>query len=171
MLTLVALEGPLLVTLIVKLTKSLTQISPVILAYLTTVKLLTGLTVISVPLVVPVMFSVELTVALFLNVPLVRTLTTTQTLSVVPLFKLAMFHDTVRVVGFQELPTEVTLISNSGAKTSVMLIFVAFDGPLLVTLIVKLTKSLTQISPVILAYLTTVKLLTGLTVISVPLVF
>ena len=78
MLTLVALEGPLLVTLIVKLTKSLTQISPVILAYLTTVKLLTGSAVMSVPLVVPVEFSVELTVTLFLKVPLFKTLTTTQ---------------------------------------------------------------------------------------------
>ena len=80
------------------LTRSPTLTCPVTLAYLIIVRLFTGLTVMSVPLVVPVMFSVELTVALFLNVPLVRTLTTTQTLSVVPLFNLAMFQDTVRVV-------------------------------------------------------------------------
>ena len=125
----------------------------------------------SVPLVVPVMFSVELTVALFLNVPLVNTLTTTQTLSVVPLFKLGIVQETVRVDAFQEPPAEIDPYLNSGAKTSVMLTLVAFDGPLLVTLIVKLTKSLTQISPVIFTYLTTVKLLTGFAVISVPLVF
>ena len=116
------------------------------------------------------MFSADLTATVFLNVPLVKTLTTTQTLLVVPLFKLAIFQDTVRVVAFQEPPAEVALKANSGIKTSVMLTLVALEGPLLVTLIVKLTKSLTQISPVIFTYLTTVKLLTGLTVISVPLV-
>ena len=169
-LTLVALEGPLFVTLIVKLTRLFTQISPVTLTYLITVRLVTGLTVTSVPLVVPVIFSVELTDTVFLNVPLVKTFTTTQRLLVVPLFKLGIFHDTVRVVAFHKPPAEVELKANSGIKTSLMLTLVAFDGPLLVTLIVKLTRLFTQISPVTLTCLITVKLFTGLTVISVPLV-
>ena len=78
-LTLVALEGPLLVTLIVKLTKSFTYALPVILDCLIIVKLTTGQTVMLVPLAVTVEFSVELTEAKLVNVPLVKTLTTTQT--------------------------------------------------------------------------------------------
>ena len=79
-----ALEGPRLVTVIVKLTKSPTLALPVKLDTLTKVKLTTGSAVTLVLLEVPVLFSVELTLATLTKVPLVRNLATTQTEVLLP---------------------------------------------------------------------------------------
>ena len=92
-----ALEGPLLVTVIVKLTKSSTPAlsNKVALDVLTTINLTTGSTVTVVLLDLLVVFSLQLTVATFSKVPLVETLTTTQTEALVPLFNLSIFQVTL----------------------------------------------------------------------------
>ena len=139
-------------------------------AYLITVKLLKGLTVIVVFPELPVEFSVEFTVATLMKVPFALTLTTTQTLLDVPLFKLGIFQDTVRVVEFH-IPLELTYWKLE-CRISDTLTLVAFEGPLFVTLIVKLTRLPTYPTlPVQLEVLMTVKLTTCLTIISVPFVF
>ena len=95
-LTLVALEGPTLVTVIVKLTKSPTLALPVKLDTLTRVKLTTGSTVTLVLLEVPLGSSLEVTLATFTKVPLVKTFTTTQTETLEPLSNLSIFQVTSR---------------------------------------------------------------------------
>ena len=159
---------------IVKLTRLLTITLPVTLAYLIKVKLVTESLVIVVSLEVPVSFSVELTFAVFVNVPLVVTLTTTHKLTMSSLFKVLIFQMTISLPSTVEfspvtLPPALTKTKPAG-NISVMLILVAFEGPWLVTLIVKLTRSFTLTLPVTFAYLIKVRLFTGLTVISVPFV-
>ena len=82
--TSVALLGPLFLTVMVY-----TTVSPIVTFVLSTVllivKSITGFTVTLVLFVELVEFSFDLTEATFVNVPLVRTLTVTVTLSEVPL--------------------------------------------------------------------------------------
>ena len=146
--TIVALLGPLLVTTIVKLTKSPTLAFPITSEYLTTVRLTTGSTVMFVSFDVPVLFSFEVTPATFVNVPLVVTLTTTQTRALDPLVKLPIFHSTLSMPSiFEYLPLfPVMLFPESTytkpfGKLSVILTPVALEGPIFVISIVKLTKS------------------------------
>ena len=146
--------------MIVKLTKSPTLALPVKLETLTRVKLTTGLTVTLVLLETGVSFSFELAVATFSKVPLVKTLTTTHTETLVPLFNLAIVQVTLPL---DSTPFELSY-SNAGSKTSLTLTSVALEGPLLVTVTVKLTKSPTLALPVKLETLTRVKLTTGSTV-------
>ena len=68
-----------MVTLIVKLTRSFTDALPVTLDCLIIVKLVTGLTVITVLPEAPVEFSAEVTEATLVNVPFDLTLTSTHT--------------------------------------------------------------------------------------------
>ena len=108
----------------------------------------------------PVLFSVEFILAVFLYVPLVLTFTTTQNSSVVPLFMLPITHLTTP---FSSIPPSLAL-SNSKieSSSSVIFTFVAFEGPLFVTVIVKLTSSpALQILLVKLFVFIIVKLFTG----------
>ena len=94
MFTLVAFEGPLLVTLIVKLTKSFTWTRPLTLAVLTIVKLTTGSAV---------MFMAEALLSSgFNSLSLLFTLTT---LEIVP-FNLA-FTQIVKVANFRTLRSPI----------------------------------------------------------------
>ena len=74
------------------MTKSPTLALPVKLETLTIVKLTTGSTLTVVLFDLLVVFSLQLTVATFSKVPLVKTLTTTHTETLVPLFNLSIVH-------------------------------------------------------------------------------
>ena len=93
MQTSVALLHPLLITVIVKLTKSPTR-ALVTLPVLITAKSTLVFTVMFVSLKLPVAFSVELTKATLINVPLFKIRTTTHTIAEAPLFNLEMFQIT-----------------------------------------------------------------------------
>jgi hypothetical protein len=93
-MTSVAFDSPLLVTVIVKLTRSPTS-TLLISATLTMLRLTLGSAVTFVLLeVTTVAFSLQLTVATFANVPLVNNLTCTQTLALVPLAIWEIVHVT-----------------------------------------------------------------------------
>ena len=134
-ITLVAFDGPLLITVIVKFTNSPT-VALVKLTVLTTVRLTLGSTV---TLLVfdgmSVLFSLQFTQATFENVPFVRSLTITYTLLLVPFAMCGIIQVTLlpEIVLF---PGALT-ISNARFKLSNIVTFVALLGPLLVTLIVK----------------------------------
>ena len=140
--TFVAFEGPLLVTVIVNLTKSPTLALPVIFEYLITVKLTFGLTVILV------MFdefsppSVEFTTATFPMVPFIVVFTCTQSSTDWPLVKLPIIHVTRSTLPMSDFtPLSVMLLpdftyTSPAGRLSHTDTFVALLGPLFVTIIV-----------------------------------
>ena len=168
MFTLVALEGPKLVTVIVKVTLSLTlTLSGV--AVLTIARLTLGTAVTLVLLVIPVVFSVELTLATLSKVPFLKTVTLKLTLKLVPFSKLPTFQTIVLPSNSQVKLVLLPSNLNASSSTSVMFTFVALEGPKLVTVIVKVTLSLTLTSLGV-AVLTISNLTTGIAVTLVSLV-
>ena len=139
-LTIVALLGPLLVTTIVKLTKSPTLAFPITSECLTTVRLTTGLTVMFVLLSNVVLFSFAVAAATLVNVPFVFTLTSTQIVTEVPLRILRLFQTTTLLTSALAFPEAFTN-SNTGFNTSVTLTPVALAEPVLFTVISNLTTS------------------------------
>ena len=113
----------------------------------------------------PVLFSVEFVIATLVNVPFVKSLTTTQTEALSPLLSLEMVQ-TIFWPIFVKVPFAFTN-SNAGFKSSIIWTLVALLGPWLVTVIVKLTNSPTAIVEVTLTDFTKVRLTLELTVMFV----
>ena len=166
--TSVAGLGPWFVTLIVYFTRSPTY-ATVTLTVFVMFRLTIGLAVTLVPFPTSVWFSADFANAMFSNVPLVRTRTIKSTDAVVPLFNLGIIQVILLPVRVQ-LPVALTNM-NSGTSSSVTSIHVALEGPLFVTLIVNLTRSVTFIAPVAFEYLTTTSFVTGrpVTFLELPL--
>ena len=130
----VALDGPLLVTVIVKLTVPPTDTIST-LDCLMTIKLTTG--VITIPSVVfstPRGFSLQFTLTVFTNVPLVTARAVILTVTFPPFSIDGIIHVEFPLTSTKPL-----------GKVSFITTLVATDGPLLNTVIVKLTKSPTPI--------------------------
>ena len=112
-----------------------------------------------VPLVAPVVFSLDFAIAMFSNLPSLMTCTIKSTEAVVPLSNLGTIHVILLPVRVQ-LPVALTN-SNAGMSSSVISTHVALLGPLFVTLIVNLTLSVMFIGPVAFEYLITTSFVTG----------
>ena len=125
-MTFVALERPVLFTVIVNLTKSPTW-TLVTFTVFVMFKVTCGFTVTLVLLVEVVVFSVEFTTAALVKVPFVRSLTTTQTLTLEPL---SSFGTIQVILLFVIVLFPGALIKpNALSSSSTISTLVAFEGP------------------------------------------